>query len=217
MPHPTIPASIVHIGVPVAPIPQLRSFHLSFETLHQRELYYIDTSPSSLSVLLEIYHPAFCFHIMTIVHDAKTEERPTIQTDGDCWVVRDGILHAVAVGARVKHGRMHSAFVCYLYDCPISRKEIIDVGLLVVPTRNTTDPIVTGRPAVGTTAEHLREYSLPEYWDIRRGIASGAHAEVQLTFHPRECPQLVEAESVYTSAEFMSVMRHTRDWDELFG
>ena len=138
----------------------------------------------------------------------------------------EGAVYAVGLGARVKHGKECSTYVCYLYNSPVERREVADVGLFVVPTRNTTQEEVPGDRRLGQTEKEKnpgfktkervrRDYELPELEGMRRAIPREAHFKVQLTFGPHDRIRRIEAESVFNSKDFILEFGYLRNWDDI--
>ena len=221
------PVTVKHIGIPISPVPKVRTLYPSFSEIEHRALYFLDTRLSRLSLFLRIYHPSFCFHVTEIASNPLTNERPSVESNGDCWIIIEGAVYAVGLGARLKHGKECSTYIGYLYNSPVERREVADVGLFVVPTRNTIQEEIPGdrrlsqaererNPGLMTKERVKREYELPELEGMRRAIPQEAHFKVQLTFGPRDRIERIEAESVFNSKDFILELGYLRNWNEIF-
>ena len=142
-------------------------------------------------------------------------------------MVRKGAIYRIAMGARIKYGEESSVYICYLYETALGRREIVDVGLLEAPTRNTVEAVVAGDreltrtekaefPWLETRETIKRGHEVPKFSVIRGGIPYTSHFEVQLTFHPIHRPARMEAESVFNSTDFLSEMGYSRGWQNLY-
>ena len=224
-PYHNVRVAIEHFGIPITPIPKARIFRPSFTAIERRGSYDLDTRLSHAPTLIKRYPPSFCFHALSIVVNSVTQERPPVETGGDCWIGLRGVGLCVAVGAQIRQTEEHAVYLVHLYGS-LERKEIVDVGLLVVPTRNTIEGTIPGdRALFRSELEELQGYAtketveigaeVPVFYDARRLVPSSAHFEVQLTFGPKEFPLHFEAESIFTSADFRWEMRYVPNWDNV--